>query len=76
MNTRTKNRLINDLDQTDKYIIDYLKSGFTQKEISDRFIALGIKPNSLSIIEKRLKAMREKLGAKTNFHLAIILYGN
>lgn len=72
-----KKSLIHDntnLDKTDRLIIEYLKEGKTQAEISDLLKSLGIKPNSLSIIEKRLKSIREKFGAKTNFHLAVILF--
>lgn len=65
----------NGLDRTDNLILQYLKEGKTQAEISDLLKSLEIKPNSLSIIEKRLKAIREKFNAKSNFHLAVILYG-
>lgn len=65
----------NDLDRTDKLILQYLKEGNTQAEISDLLKIQEIKPNSLSIIEKRLKAIREKYNAKSMFHLAVILYG-
>ena len=54
-------------------IIDLLSEGKTQPEISDILKAKGIHPNSLSSIEKGLKALRERKGAKTMFHLAIIL---
>lgn len=64
-----------DLDRVDRLILQYLKEGRTQAEISDLLKSLDIKPNSLSIIEKRLKAIREKFNAKSNFHLAVILYG-
>lgn len=63
------------LDRTDNLILQYLKEGKTQAEISDLLKSLDIKPNSLSIIEKRLKAIRDKFNAKSNFHLAVILYG-
>ncbi len=56
-----------------KRILQLLKEGYTQGEIRVFLIEEGIKPNSLSIIEKRLKAIREMYGAKTMFHLAIIL---
>lgn len=64
-----------DLDRTDRLILQYLKEGKTQAEIEILLKSLDIKPNSLSIIEKRLKAIKEKFGAKSNFHLAVILYG-
>lgn len=56
-----------------KKIITLLKEGNTQKEISDIFKKEEIKPNSLSIIEKYLKEIREIYKAKTMFHLAFIL---
>lgn len=74
MNTRNLKSFI-DLDSADQIILCYLKEGKTQAEISDLLKIMEIKPNSLSIIEKRLKAIREKFNAKTNFHLAVILYG-
>lgn len=64
-----------DLDRTDRLILQYLKEGKTQAEIADLLKSMDIKPNSLSIIEKRLKAIRDKFNAKSNFHLAVILYG-
>lgn len=56
-----------------KKIITLLKEGYTQKEISDILKKEEIKPNSLSIIEKYLKEIREIYKAKTMFHLAFIL---
>ncbi|WP_332453742.1 hypothetical protein [Chryseobacterium aquaticum] len=56
-----------------KKIIMLLKEGNTQKEISNIFKKEEIKPNSLSIIEKYLKEIREIYKAKTMFHLAFIL---
>lgn len=55
-------------------ILDYLKKGFTQEEISIEVKKLGYKPNSLSYIEKELKKIKAKHGAKTLFHLACIVY--
>lgn len=74
MNTKNLKAFL-ELESTDHLILRYLKEGKTQSEISDILKAMEIKPNSLSIIEKRLKAIREKFGAKSNFHLAVILYG-
>lgn len=73
MDKRQVKAVLKTLDNTDELIIAYMKEGLNQAEISKMFVKLEIKPNSLSIIEKRLKAIREKFGAKTNFHLAIIL---
>lgn len=57
----------------EKMLIDHLSSGKTQKEISDIFKSESVYPNSLSIIEKILKSIRAKYGAKSMFHLAVIL---
>ncbi|MFK7061407.1 hypothetical protein V3Q90_14915 [Flavobacterium oreochromis] len=48
-------------------ILNYLKEGFTQKEIAEMLTNDGITPNSLSHIEKELKKIRQKYNAKTNF---------
>lgn len=61
------------MDNLNKKIVKSLSSGMTQKEVSNHFKKKGIKPNSLSIIEKRLKLMRKEYKAKTLFHLALIL---
>lgn len=73
MNKKQVKAVLKTLDSTDELILSYLKEGLNQAEISEIFKKLKIKPNSLSIIEKRLKGIREKFGAKTNFHLAIII---
>lgn len=59
-----------------KRIIQYLKTGMSQKEIASELKNIGIKPNSLSSVEKYLKALRDEYGAKTLFHLACILFVN
>lgn len=56
-------------------VIKYLFAGKTQLEISEILKRDGIKPNSLSSIEKMLKRIRIKYGANTMFHLAVILSG-
>lgn len=57
-------------------IIEYLKEGLNQKEISEKLMENEIFPNSLSSVEKKIKNLRDEYGAKTLFHLAIILYEN
>lgn len=54
-------------------IIKLLTEGKTQPEISEALKALNIYPNSLSTIEKELKKIRAKHGAKSMFHLGVIL---
>lgn len=57
----------------EELIIQHLLEGKTQKEISDILKTQGIQPNSLSSIEKTIKALRNRHGAKTMFHLGAIL---
>ncbi|CAL2091932.1 conserved hypothetical protein [Tenacibaculum sp. 190524A05c] len=61
------------MDKINLKIVKLLSQGMNQKEISEHFKKEGITPNSLSIIEKRLKKIREVYKAKTLFHLALIL---
>lgn len=73
MNKKEVRKVLKTLDETDKLILSYMKDGLNQKEISEKMYLLQIKPRSLSSIEKRLKLIREKFKARTNFHLAIII---
>jgi hypothetical protein len=57
----------------DQLILETLASGYEQKEIHDHFKKMGIKPNSVSLIEKRIKAMKAEYRAKTLFQLALIV---
>lgn len=59
--------------KTDELIIKHLTDGKTQTEISELLKSDGITPNSLSHIEKSLKAIRKANGATTMFHLGVIL---
>ncbi|MCL7987684.1 hypothetical protein M8998_07025 [Sphingobacterium sp. lm-10] len=54
-------------------LINKLKQGQTQRYISEEFYAEGIKPHSLSSIEKHLVAIRAKFGAKMMFHLEVLV---
>lgn len=54
-------------------IIKYLKLGHTQIEISKILKKYGYKGCSLSSIEKELKFLLSFYGAKTMFHLGVIL---
>lgn len=57
----------------EELIVQYLLDGKTQREIADDFKARGIRPNSLSFIEKTIKVIRDRHKAKTMFHLGAIL---
>lgn len=59
--------------ELEKLIAQSLASGLTQSEIADLFKKQNITPNSLSIIEKNIKRMKENHKANTLFHLAFIL---
>jgi hypothetical protein len=59
--------------KTEDLIINHLKAGKTQAQISDILKSESITPNSLSSIEKTLKSIRAKHCAKTMFHLGVIL---
>ncbi len=61
------------LTKFEKLLIKKLSEGKTQREISDEFYTEGIKPHSLSSIEKHLVAIRAKFGAKNMFHLGVMV---
>lgn len=61
------------LTKFEKLLIKKLSEGKSQREVSEEFYAEGIKPHSLSSIEKHLVAIRAKFGAKTMFHLGVIV---
>ncbi|WCM42420.1 hypothetical protein MG290_01755 [Flavobacterium sp. CBA20B-1] len=55
------------------YVIMLLKIGLTQKEISEELKKNNIEPNGLSSIEKEVRKIRIKYGAKTLVHLGYLL---
>lgn len=57
-------------------IIKYLTEGKTQAEIPALIKSEGIKPNSLRHIDGEIKKIKQKYGAKTMFHLGVILTKN
>lgn len=59
---------------TDERMVELLFEGYLEKEIPAILKQEGIKPNSLSIIEKKLKALRAKHKVKTMFRLGVELY--
>lgn len=50
-------------------ILENLSKGLTINEISENLQNKGIKPNSLSIIDKRIKLMKKKLDCSTLYQL-------
>jgi len=61
------------MENVNDFIIENLKKGFNQKEISEKLKLLNVKPNSLSSVEKKIKIIRELHGANTLFHLGYII---
>lgn len=57
----------------EEVIVKLLFEGKTQKEISNILKNRGLEPSGLSSIEKKLKEIKERHGAKTMFHLGAIL---
>jgi len=57
-------------------IIKLMARGYTQGEIAEILQKKNLPGTSLSSIEKKLKTLRKTFGAKTNFHLAVILTKN
>ncbi|WP_027378194.1 hypothetical protein [Chryseobacterium daeguense] len=64
------------MDEVEILIVKYLAEGLSQQEVSERLKKDGIKPNSLSSVEKRLNKIKDFYKAKTLFHLACILHNN
>lgn len=60
-------------DNMENALIRYLFEGKTQVEIEAIFKEQGIKPNSLSSIEKTLQRLKMKHKAGTMFHLGAIM---
>lgn len=61
------------MEEINLKIVKLLAKGYKQNEISDYLKKNDIEPNSVSIIEKRLRKLKKAYKAKTNFHLAVIL---
>lgn len=61
------------MENIEDKIIQFLKDGLTQFEISKKLKEENVKPNSLSSVEKKIKNIREFYGANTLFHLGYII---
>ncbi|MEC3881841.1 hypothetical protein [Parapedobacter sp. 10938] len=61
------------MTQSEEPVIKQLFDGLTQSQISTNLKREGITPNSLSAVEKYLKALKDVNGANTMFHLGAIL---
>lgn len=61
------------LTKVQKIIIKQMADGYTQLEVSDNLKCRGIKPNSVSTIEKEIKKLKKQFKAKSAIHLFVIL---
>lgn len=61
-----------EITEDDILLINYLSKGFLQEAISSKFKQKGIKPASVSTIEKRLKKLKEHFNANNVTHLVAI----
>lgn len=60
------------IDEYDVALLSRLSEGLSQEEIGNDFKASGIKPASLSSIEKRINKLKISLKAKNTIHLIAI----
>ena len=63
---KTINQKVYDFEKLDIAILTLLAKGISQKMMQEHLQDMGIKPNSLSSIEKQLKKMREALEFQNN----------
>lgn len=61
------------MDYIETEILKNLSIGLSQTDISNQLKKKGITPNSVSMIEKKIREIKKTYKAKNLFHLAIIL---
>jgi hypothetical protein len=61
------------MNELEKAIVELLAEGYIQKEIHCILIERDICPNSVPQIEKTIKAIKNRYGAKSLFQLAVKL---
>lgn len=61
------------LTNTQRIIIRKMADGYTQMEVSENLKRRGIRPNSVSTIEKEIKKLKKKFNGKSAIHLFVIL---
>ncbi|MDN5470388.1 MULTISPECIES: helix-turn-helix transcriptional regulator [Chryseobacterium] len=71
---KRKEEIVTSEKPVQELIIEFLKNGYSQKQIAAELVNRDIKPNSLSSVEKYLKQIKETYKANTLFHLACILF--
>jgi len=61
------------LDEYEKHILDRLKTGSTQLDISNYLKEQNIEPHGLRSIEQRIKILKKRFKAKTLVSLIYVL---
>ncbi|UAM98410.1 response regulator [Polaribacter litorisediminis] len=72
LNTAIHPRKTVEITEFDIFIIVGLSKGLLQEEISKKLKKNGIKPSSRSVVEKRLRFLKEHFNAKNPAHLVAI----
>ncbi len=62
-----------ELTDYQKKLLTLLAEGHSQKNVEQYFKQRGIKPNSISMIEKKLEKLRDDFNANSTPHLIVIL---
>ncbi len=61
------------LDEYEKLVLDKLKTGSTQVDISNYLKEKNIEPHSLRSVEHRIKGLKKRFKAKTLISLVYVL---
>ncbi|QVY65655.1 response regulator [Polaribacter sp. Q13] len=72
LNTTIHPKKTIEITDVDIFLIDFLSKGLLQEAISKKLKEKGIKPSSISAIEKRLKLLKEHFNANNPAHLVAI----
>ncbi|UCA56716.1 MULTISPECIES: helix-turn-helix transcriptional regulator [Aequorivita] len=62
-----------DISDYDIEVLKLLSRGYSQKEISNDFLANDITPSSLSSIEKKIRKLCDHFKANNTIHLVVIV---
>ncbi|MCL7762920.1 response regulator [Polaribacter sp. Z014] len=72
LNTTIHPKKTIEITDADIFLIEFLSKGLLQEAISKKLKEKGIKPSSISAIEKRLKLLKEHFNANNPAHLVAI----
>lgn len=72
LNTTIHPKKVLEVTDFDIFLLDYLSKGLLQEAISNKLKEKGIRPCSMSGIEKRLKFLKEHFNANNPTHLVAI----